>query len=242
MRRFSATTKPMPRSSYSRPTTLRLARSSTSTISPSGRPRRSTPVRRTDDAVAVQHLVHLARAEEDVGAAVLGNEEAEAVRMALDDAGDEVELGDDAELALAVDQQLAVALHRGEAAVERLAGAPVDGEVAARGRAAAAARPPAAAPRGSPRARAAAPGSMSPRRRGPPSRGSAGSRGADGDARGALPRGARSTGAAGVRAALAARRVERGSGASLTRSGAESKIMDCRCPDGGIGRRTRFRS
>ena len=81
-------------------------------------------------AVAVQRLVQLARAEEDVGAAVLGNEEAVAVRMALDDAGDEVELGDDAELALAVDQQLAVALHRGEAPVERLEGAPVDGEVA----------------------------------------------------------------------------------------------------------------
>ena len=53
-------------------------------------------------AVAVQHLVHLARAEEQIGAAVVGDEEAEAVGMSLHGAGDEGELGGDAELALAV--------------------------------------------------------------------------------------------------------------------------------------------
>ena len=64
---------------------LALARSSTSTISPSGRPRRSRPDMRDDRAIAVQHLVHLARAQEQVFAAVLRNEEAEAVGMALHD-------------------------------------------------------------------------------------------------------------------------------------------------------------
>ena len=69
----------------------------------------------------MQHLVHLARVQEEVVAAVVGHEEAEAVRMALHDADDEVELGDDAQLALAVGEDLAVALHRREPAVERVA-------------------------------------------------------------------------------------------------------------------------
>ena len=76
--------------------------------------------------VAVQHLVHLARSEEDIGAAVVGNEKAEAVGVSLHGAGDEVELRDDAELALAVHQQLAVALHRIDAVEECVACAPVD--------------------------------------------------------------------------------------------------------------------
>ena len=128
MRLFSATANQSPRSSCSLPTTVRLARSSTSTISPSGRPRRSTPVRRTEHAVAVQRLVHLALGQHDVGRAVVGLEEAEAVRVTLQDAGDEVELGRDEQLALAVDDDLAVALHRREAAGERFARAGVDGE------------------------------------------------------------------------------------------------------------------
>ena len=45
--RFSASTNQTPRSSCRRPTISRLTRSSTSTISPSGRPRRSVPVTRT---------------------------------------------------------------------------------------------------------------------------------------------------------------------------------------------------
>ena len=74
-----------------------------------------------DRAVSVQHLVHFARVQEVVVAAVLGNEEAEAVGMPLHDANDEIELGDDAQFALAVGEQLAVALHRGEPAGEGFA-------------------------------------------------------------------------------------------------------------------------
>ena len=74
-----------------------------------------------DGTVAVQHLVHLARVQEEVVAAFVGHEEAEAVRMTLHGADREVELGDDAQLALAVGEELAVALHRGEPPVERVA-------------------------------------------------------------------------------------------------------------------------
>ena len=79
-------------------------------------------------AVAVQRLVHLALGQHDVGRAVVGPEEAEAVRVTLQDAGDEVELGRDEQLALAVDDDLAVALHRRETAGERFARAGVDRE------------------------------------------------------------------------------------------------------------------
>ena len=77
-------------------------------------------------AIAVQHLVHLRLAQEEVGAAIVGNEKAVAVGMPLHRAGDEVELRGDAKLALAVHQQLAVALHRGDASQERVARALVD--------------------------------------------------------------------------------------------------------------------
>ena len=77
-------------------------------------------------AIAVQHLVHLRLAQEEVGAAVVGDEKAVTVGMPLHGAGDEVELGGDAKLALAVHQQLAVALHCGDASEERVAGALVD--------------------------------------------------------------------------------------------------------------------
>src|SRR4029077_11883491 len=65
-------------------------------------------------AVAVQRLVHLARRKEQVGTAGIGYQEAESVGMALDGAGDEIELGDDAKLAFAIRHQLPVALHRRE--------------------------------------------------------------------------------------------------------------------------------
>ena len=51
---------------------------------------------------------------------------AESVGMSLHGSRDEIELGDDAELALAVHQELAVALHRLDAAEERDASALVD--------------------------------------------------------------------------------------------------------------------
>ena len=80
---------------------------------------RSAPAH--DRAVSMQHLVHFARVQEVVVAAVLGNEKAEAVGMPLHDANDEIELGDDAQFALAVGEQLAVALHRRKTAGEGFA-------------------------------------------------------------------------------------------------------------------------
>ena len=61
------------------------------------------------------------RRKEQVGAAVVGDEKAEAVGMALHRAGDQIELGDDAKLALAIGHELTVAFHRREAPIERLA-------------------------------------------------------------------------------------------------------------------------
>ena len=74
----------------------------------------------------MQYLVHFPWIEEQVAAAVLGNEEAEAVRMPLHDAGDEIQLGCHAELALAVGHELAVALHCLDAARKCFARPPVD--------------------------------------------------------------------------------------------------------------------
>ncbi len=63
------------------------------------------------DAVAVQDLVHLARRQPNVGTAVVGDAKAEAVGVAIDTPGDQVELVHQADRALAVAQDLAVALH-----------------------------------------------------------------------------------------------------------------------------------
>ncbi len=80
----------------------------------------------TRRAVAVEHLVHLARPQEQIRTAIVGDEKSETVGMSLHRSGDEIELGDDAQLALAVHQQLTVALHRGDAAEESVARALVD--------------------------------------------------------------------------------------------------------------------
>src|SRR6185369_5923193 len=73
------------------------------------------------DAVAVQKTAHLARREVDVVVAVVGREEAETVAVRLNDAGDEVEVPHEAVLALAVEQELAVADHRAHPRLERAA-------------------------------------------------------------------------------------------------------------------------
>ncbi len=72
-------------------------------------------------AIAVQRLVHLLGRQEQIRAAVVGNKKAEAVGMSLHDAGHQVDLGDDAQLTLAVGHELAVALHRRETSAECLA-------------------------------------------------------------------------------------------------------------------------
>ncbi len=71
-------------------------------------------------AIAVEDLSHLVRAEVQIRA-LLGGHEAVAVGMALDAPGDEIELGGDQDCALAIAQDLAVALHRAQALRERVA-------------------------------------------------------------------------------------------------------------------------
>ncbi len=71
------------------------------------------------DPVAMHDFLHLAGRQEDVAAAVVGNQEPEAVTMAGDLAGDQVDAADRHQPALAVLQDLAVALHRGQAAAQR---------------------------------------------------------------------------------------------------------------------------
>ena len=72
-------------------------------------------------AVAVQHPVHFLGRQIEIVAALFRHHEAEAVRMAFDAALDQVELVRQAQLALAVEHQLAVALHRAQTALEQVA-------------------------------------------------------------------------------------------------------------------------
>ena len=108
---FSASTNQTPRSSWIRPTISRFARAehlddlALGTAAPVG----ARDARR--DAIAVEHLVHFARRQEQVGTARVGHQEAEAVGMPLYGAGDEVELRGEADLAFAVAQRVA-ALHQ----------------------------------------------------------------------------------------------------------------------------------
>ena len=62
----------------------------TSTISPSGRPRRSLPRDAREHAVAVQHLAHLMLGQDQVLSAIVTDQEPEAVAMALHLAGDQI--------------------------------------------------------------------------------------------------------------------------------------------------------
>ena len=72
------------------------------------------------DAVAVQDLAHLVRVEVQVVAG-LRDHEAVAVGMPFDASADQIELGRDEDRALAIAQDLAVALHRGHTPLERVA-------------------------------------------------------------------------------------------------------------------------
>jgi len=71
--------------------------------------------------VAVQHAVHFLGRQEQVVASFIGRDKAEPVRMAFDAPLDEVQLVRQAKQALAVQHQLAVALHRTEATLEQFA-------------------------------------------------------------------------------------------------------------------------
>ena len=121
MRLFSGTTKSTPCSLRSRPTTRRCARSSTSTILPSGRPLRSMPEMRAMTRSPCSTFLHLAGTEKEIGPAFLAYEKAVAVGMAVHDAAHEIELGDDADRVASVAHDLAVALHRGEPPLECVA-------------------------------------------------------------------------------------------------------------------------
>src|SRR4029450_11768964 len=78
------------------------------------------------DAVAMQHLVLFFRIEKQVGAAIVRYEETETVRVTLHGAGDEIELGGNAELALPIRHELPVALHGFDPADKRFARAAID--------------------------------------------------------------------------------------------------------------------
>ena len=96
----------------------RLARSSTSTISPVGPAAMVAPGDAHRGAVAVHELAHLGRRQEDRGAAVVGHEETVAVGMAFDAPGDHGDALRDQQGAGAVLHDLAGALERAQRAVE----------------------------------------------------------------------------------------------------------------------------
>src|SRR5487761_2638643 len=96
IRRFSAATKATPCGLCRRPTRRVLAREMISTITPSGRPRRSTPLAR----------------------AFVGHEKAVAVGMTLDATRDQIELARNQDRILAVAHDLAFALHCAQAPAE----------------------------------------------------------------------------------------------------------------------------
>jgi hypothetical protein len=66
--------------------------------------------------VAMQDLMHLLRAQEKIGAAIIPHEKAETIRMTLDPAAHEIELRHDADRAAAVAHDLPFAFHRRDAA------------------------------------------------------------------------------------------------------------------------------
>ena len=70
--------------------------------------------------IAVQHLVHFLLAEEHIWPAVFRDQETVAIRMALYLALDQIELFHDADIALAIAHDLAVALHRAQAARKQI--------------------------------------------------------------------------------------------------------------------------
>ena len=80
-------------------------------------------------AVTVQCLVHFLGPEKHVRSAVVGDQKAESVGVPLNLARDQIELGDDAELPLAVGHQLTFARHRCQTTFESIAlGGPDDAE------------------------------------------------------------------------------------------------------------------
>ncbi|KAG0743504.1 hypothetical protein G6F24_016253 [Rhizopus arrhizus] len=66
----------------------------------------------------MQHLEHFARRQEQVGAAVITQQEAETVAVAQHLAGDKIQFGREQQHALAVGHQLPVAFHGAKPALE----------------------------------------------------------------------------------------------------------------------------
>ncbi len=71
-----------------------------------------------DHAVAVQHLGHFTRVQEQILAFAVSHQEAEAVGMALHPALDQIEFVDHANRVLAIAHDLAIAFHCGQTALE----------------------------------------------------------------------------------------------------------------------------
>jgi len=69
-------------------------------------------------AIAMQDFVHLFRAKIQIIATGIGNQKAKTIAMALHPSGNQFDFGRQAQRALAVDHQLAFALHRLQAALE----------------------------------------------------------------------------------------------------------------------------
>ena len=121
MRLFSATRYQMPCSSYTRPTTSRLTCSSTSTMTPSGRPRLSTPIWRAvaRSPCSVLCISFGDRNKSAVPSSGTRNPKPSGCPCTVPVI--EIEFGDDAELAFAIGHQLTVSLHCGEPCRERFA-------------------------------------------------------------------------------------------------------------------------
>ena len=121
MRRLSGTTKPTPPSSEKRPATCLVRALEHLDDGALGPPALVAPGHARRGAIAVHQHPHLAVRQEQVVTAVVRRQEAEAVLVALHPADHDRQAIDQAVLARAVEQQLPVARHRGEALRERLA-------------------------------------------------------------------------------------------------------------------------
>ncbi len=81
-----------------------------------------------DHAITVQHLGHFTGMQEQVLALAIADQEAESIRMTLHPAPHQIELVDYADCILAIAHDLAVALHRAKTALERLGFVRCDGQ------------------------------------------------------------------------------------------------------------------
>ena len=109
-----------PRSFSKRPTSLLVRRSMTSTISPSGLPRRSAPVIRVSTRSPCSTLAHLMFGEHKIGSAIVANQKSETVAMALHLSGQQIGARRHQQQASAITHDAARALEFLDFSIERL--------------------------------------------------------------------------------------------------------------------------